>query len=95
MSPDDSVSVSLREFMDHRFKAVERELANVRSAIEKLAVEMVTRQQFDRVSAEVDELRREVDGLKATVRVWQYIGGLIATVLVALTIAWVRSLLGI
>ena len=59
--------VSLRDFMDLRFLNIEREIANFQSALERLALEMVTRQQFERVVTEVDTLREKVDVLEKRV----------------------------
>lgn len=63
--------VSLREFMDLKFHGIERELANLRSAFERIALEMVTRTQFERMANEVDEMRGriagEVDGMSSRI----------------------------
>jgi len=94
--------ISLREFMDLKFHGIERELANLRSAFERIALEMVTRQQFDRVIGEVDALRGKVDVLEkrlirqdANMRVIQWLGGTVATVTMYLVVAYLRSLLGV
>ena len=56
--------VSLREFIDLRFSGIERELSQVRSAIERLAVEMVTSQQFERIQSEVADQDKRLTTLE-------------------------------
>ena len=94
--------VSLREFMDLKFHGIERELANLRSAFERIALEMVTRHQFERVADEVDEMRSRIAELEkqttrhdADMRVIQWLGGAVASVTMYLVVAYLRSLLGV
>ena len=88
--------------MDLRFLNIEREIANFQSALEKIALEMVTRQQFERVVGEVDEMRGKIGALEgraarhdADMRIIKWLGGTVATVTVYLVVAYLRSLLGV
>ena len=65
---------------------LERELAGLKLAIEKLATNLGTEQ---------DLLAKRVDKLEADMRLVRYVGGVIVAILVALTIAWAKSLLGV
>jgi len=81
--------VSLREFMDMRFGAIERELANLGSAIEKLASNATVTD----LCVQVDEQEKRVIHLEADIRTVKWIGGAVASVVVALVVAWLRMLL--
>ena len=94
--------VSLREFIDLRFSGIERELSQVKSAIERLAVDMVTSQQFDYIKAEVAEqrgrievLEKQADRLESNWRIVRIIVVAMGAVLVPIVIAMLRSWLGI
>ena len=84
MPPDSSVS--LREFIEVRFVTLERELAGLKSAIEKLAEDLGTEQ---------DLLVGRVNRLESEMRVARYIGGAIAFIILGLALAWAKSLLGV
>jgi len=73
MAPD---TVSLREFMDLRFQALEKKVDKLQEKVETLE----------------DCLNNDV---KHAIRLWKYIGGLIVTVVVALTLAWLKQRLGL
>ena len=79
-------SVSLREFIELRFITLERELGNLRSAIEKLSVSLGTEQIL---------LAGRVDKLESDMRVVRYVGGAIAFIILGLALAWAKSIFGI
>jgi len=94
--------ISLRDFMDLRFLNIEREIANFQSAIERIALEMITRQQFERVTGEVDILRGALGVLEkrelrhdADMRIIKWLGSTVMIVVLALVVAYFRSVLGV
>ena len=92
----------LRELLDLRFGGVEQELSRLRSAIEKLTIDMVTSQQFEYVRAEVEALRnrvetaeKQIDKLESNWRIVRIIVVAMGAVLVPIVIAMLRNWLGI
>jgi len=105
MAPDES-GVSLRDFMEVRFRAIERELGDLRSAIEKMAVDTAgfnrTILQVNTLCERLSDAETRIDGVEHGMQrnssqlvVVRYVGGVLATVLVALAIAWMKALLGL
>lgn len=80
--------ISLREFVQLQasLEMLQRELTNLRSAIEKLTVNLVTEQAM---------LAKRVDKLESDMRLVRYVSSVIGGILVALAIAWAKSLLGV
>ena len=98
---DNPDGVSLREFIDLRFSGIERELSQLRSAVEKLAVDMVTGQEFKRIQTEVDSLRQRTEALEGRAnqsdsnwRIVRVVLGAIGIVLIPIIVEVVKAWLG-
>ena len=109
MTGEDTPFVSLQDFLDLKFVNVEHalanfqiSLANFRSALEKLALEMVTIQQFERALSEINLLRNKVDDLEARtmrhdadMRIIKWLGSAVVAMTLYLIGAYLKGLLGV
>lgn len=97
--PDD---ITLKEFMDLRFSAIEEKLAQLSEAIKELSMNTVEVPRFERLANDVANLNKSVEMLtdrllsaENTLKIGSYVGGAIIAVIVSLAIAWARYILGI
>lgn len=92
--------ISLEKFIETRFSDVDKQLADIKSALNYLSQNMVSSDRFESKMHSVKELRAMVDGQDTRIdkvehfqSVIKYVGGLIVTVLVAIIIAWATGLI--
>jgi hypothetical protein len=81
--------VELRELLELRFSHMEQEMTRMWQEMVGLRGEMTV------VSVELGEVRKQVQEMDAHLRVLKWIGGVLATVSVALGVSWLESLLGV
>lgn len=98
--------VSLKEFMTLQFKTVGRELSDfktqlseMRSAIERLAIEHVVLEQLskrvDAMEKEAAKDRTRLAEHEQTIRVLKWLGGISTGLVVGLLALWLSGLLGL
>jgi len=111
MPPEENIAL-IKEFLQSRLagleRSFERELAQVRSAIEKLAENMITSFQFEQLQKDISSLRADADELEVrldahlerlnrlenTNRVLKWLAGIASAVIAALAIALATKVLG-
>jgi len=95
-----SNDVPLRDFVEGRFESVEKQLVEIKDALNYLSSNMVRKDRFDSKMHTVKELETMVDTQdKRIIRVehfqsvLKYVGGLAVMVLTAVVIAWLTGLI--
>lgn len=74
--------ISWKEFMDLRFKSIEEKIDQLRMVLDGMTAKFET----------MDDRLNEIEG---TQKAYRYIGGLVAAVILALVIGWLKQALGI
>ncbi len=99
MPPDE---VTLREFIEQRFDFFERRIEVLGEAVERLTVEMVTRERLDELADDMakhyeraEELEERLVGVEGFARVARYVGALVVTIVMAIGIDWLKGELGL
>jgi hypothetical protein len=95
-----SNGVSLEKLMEVRFSELDKQLADIKSALNHLSQNMVSSARFEskvhsikELQAIVDDQQEHISRIEHFQSAIKYIGGLLITLLMAIVIAWAAGLI--
>ena len=102
-----SNDVSLRDFVERRFEEVERQLGEIKDALNSLSSNMVRTDRFESKVHDIEELQaamkeqdtrddgqdKRIAGVEGFQTILKYVGGLIVLIIVAVVTTWATGLI--